>query len=316
MEREATMLIRIPRGWEIREREATPESAFLHRRRFLGNLGAMGALLARPGIGTADPAPTGPAGLTSRRNSDYDVEMGRLTGAFAATHYNNFYEFSEQKDVYKHVEKFETRPWTVEVAGLVAKPRTWGIEELLNQPLEERVYRFRCVEAWYMNVPWIGFPLRRLLEAAEPLAKARYVRFVSFLAPEQAPGQKRMKWYKWPYYEGLTLPEAMNELALATVGVYGKELPKQNGAPFRVVVPWKYGYKGPKSVVRIELTRKRPRTFWNDLHPDEYGFESNVNPKVPHPRWSQAQEKSIDGAGTRPTLPYNGYGRWVAALYS
>ena len=303
------MLIRIPRGWEIPEREATSESAYFGRRRFLRTLGATGgALLARPGQGAA--------GLKAQLSHEYDVETGRVTSQMAATHYNNFYEFSEQKDVYKYVDEFQTRPWTVEVTGLVSKPRTYGIEELLKMPLEERLYRFRCVEAWYMNVPWIGFPLRRLLEAAEPQAKAEYVRFLSFLAPEQAPGQKRMKWYKWPYYEGLTLPEAMNPLTLATVGVYGRELPRQSGAPFRVILPWKYGYKGPKSVVRIELTDKRPSTFWHDVAPKEYSFESNVNPKVPHPRWSQAQEKSIDGAGTRPTLLYNGYGKWVAGLYS
>ena len=310
------MLIRIPRPWEGPGGEATSESAFVGRRRFLRTLGAAGgAVLARPAFGVFQAAPAPLPPLASRRHADYAVEMDRPTSELAATRYNNFYEFSEKKDVYKYVEDFQTRPWTVEVTGLVAKPRTWGIEELLKLPLEERLYRFRCIEAWYMNVPWIGFPLRRLLEAAEPQAKAKYVRFVSFLAPEQAPGQKHMKWYKWPYYEALTLPEAMNELTLATVGVYGKELPRQSGAPFRVVVPWKYGYKGPKSVVRIELVRKRPPTFWNDLQPLEYSWASNVNPTVPHPRWSQAQEKSIDGGGTRPTLRYNGYSQWVAALY-
>lgn len=166
-----------------------------------------------------------------------------------------------------------------------------------------------------MDVPWTGLPLSKLLEASEPLARARYVRFLSFLNKDQAPGQKGFTWYAWPYYEGLTLAEAMNEMTLATMGIYGRELPKQHGAPFRVVVPWKYGYKGPKSVVRIELVEKRPRTFWNDLQPLEYSFESNVNPAVPHPRWSQATERSIDGAASRKTRIYNGYGEWVAQLY-
>ena len=308
------MLIRIPSGWEIPEREATPERAFLERRQLLRSLAAAGvALVSRPGHAGAQPAPA-PEPLVTQRNSTFEVEMGPLTSEQAATYYNNFYEFSEQKDVVRYVDKFQTRPWTVEVTGEVARPKTYDIESLLKMPLEERLYRFRCVEAWYMDVPWVGFPLRRLLEASEPLGKARYVRFLSFLAPEQAPGQKNQK-YRWPYYEGLTLAEAMNDLTLATVGVYGKELPKQNGAPFRIILPWKYGYKGPKSVVRIELTKKRPRTFWNDLYPHEYGFESNVDPKVPHPRWSQAQERSIDRRTTRPTLPFNGYGEWVSALY-
>ena len=311
------MLIRVPRGWGIPEREATSEGLFHGRRRLLRGLSAAAAtLLARPAEPQApNPAPTPPLkSLSSEPNTRFDVELGPLTHELAATHYTNSYEFTEKKDVFRHVEKFETRPWAVEVTGLVARPRTYDIEELLKGPLEERVYRFRCVEAWYMTVPWVGFPLSRLLEAAGPLPKARYVKFISFLAPEQAPGQK-VKDYRWPYYEALTLPEAMNELTLATVGVYGKELTKQNGAPFRVIVPWKYGYKGAKSVVRIELVEKKPRTFWHDLYPREYGFESNVDPKVPHPRWSQAQERHIDMSGNRPTLPYNGYGQWVAGLY-
>lgn len=167
-----------------------------------------------------------------------------------------------------------------------------------------------------MDVPWIGVPLRALIAPTEPLAKATHVRFTSVLRPEQLPGQKKLRWYQWPYYEGLTLGEAMNELTLATVGMYGARLSKQNGAPFRVVVPWKYGYKGPKAVVKIELVDSRPKTFWNDRQPSEYGFESNVNPRVPHPRWSQASERSIDGAKSRQTLLYNGYGEWVADLYA
>jgi methionine sulfoxide reductase catalytic subunit len=311
------MLIRRRRGWEIPEREATPESLFLARRSFLGAMAAAsGAVLSGCGIvGAGDASPTpSPPGLQATRNPRYVVD-GRLTRESAVLEYCNFYEFSQGKDVYRHVAKFQTRPWTVQVAGLVQKPKTWGIEDLLKLPLEERLYRHRCVEAWYMDVPWIGLPLSRLLEASQPLSKARYVRFLSFLNKDQAPGQK-VPWYTWPYYEGLTLAEAMNELTLATLGIYGHELPKQNGAPFRVVVPWKYGYKGPKSVVRIELVESRPHTFWNDQQPGEYSFESNVDPGKPHPRWSQARERSIDGGPQRATRLYNGYAEWVAALYA
>jgi sulfoxide reductase catalytic subunit YedY len=309
------MLVKIPRGWEIPEREATPESALLARRSFLGGLAAAGAgmLACAPRLAAeARKAPLAP--LAATRSARFALD-GPLTDETATATYNNFYEFSMNKDVWRHVEKFRTRPWTVEVTGLVHKAKTWGLEDLLKMPLEERLYRHRCVEAWYMDVPWIGFPLRLLLDASEPLTKARYVRFLSFLDKEQAPGQKSYTWYPWPYYEGLTLAEAMNDLTLATLGIYGHELPRQNGAPFRIVVPWKYGYKGPKSVVKIELTDRQPRTFWNDLQPFEYGFESNVNPAVPHPRWSQATERAIDGGRTRPTLYLNGYAPWVGHLY-
>jgi sulfoxide reductase catalytic subunit YedY len=310
------MLIRRRRGWEIPEREATPESLALGRRAFLGSLAGAGGVLALAGCGARAEAPAPPAtrSLAATRNATFVLD-GRTTDPATAARYNNFYEFSQDKDVWRHIEKFQTRPWTVEVTGLVQQPKTWDIDALLKMPLEERLYRHRCVEAWYMDVPWIGFPLGKLLEASQPLAKARYVRFLSFLNKDQAPGQKDFSWYAWPYYEGLTLAEAMNEMTLATMGIFGHELPKQHGAPFRVVVPWKYGYKGPKSVVKIELVEKQPHTFWNDLQPLEYSFASNVNPAVPHPRWSQATERSIDGAGSRKTRLYNGYGEWVAQLY-
>jgi sulfoxide reductase catalytic subunit YedY len=313
------MLIRIPRGWELPERQATPERLVRGRRGFLETLvAAGGATLLGCEAGTsaqaAPPTPP-PEALAATRNPKFVLD-GALTSEQAVLRYNNFYEFTQDKDVWRHVEKFERRPWTVEVAGLVQKPKTWDIDALRKFPLEERLYRHRCVEAWYMDVPWIGFPLQKLIAAAEPLTKARFVRFTSFLNKAQAPGQKSFSWYVWPYYEGLRLDEAMNELCLATVGLYGHELPKQHGAPFRVVVPWKYGYKGPKSVVRIELVEKQPRTFWNDLQPLEYGFESNVNPKVPHPRWSQASERSIDGAKSRPTRHLNGYEAWAGRLYA
>jgi sulfoxide reductase catalytic subunit YedY len=313
------MLIRMPRGWELPERQATPERLVRGRRGFLETLAAAGgATLLGCEAGTlaqaASPTPP-PEALAATRNPKFVLD-GALTSEQAVLRYNNFYEFTQDKDVWRHVDKYQTRPWSVEVAGLVAKPKTWDVDELLKFPLEERLYRHRCVEAWYMDVPWIGFPLRKLLEASEPLAKARYVRFVSFLKKDEAPGQKKYSWYPFPYYEGLRMDEALNELTLVTVGLYGRQLPKQNGAPIRVVVPWKYGYKGPKSIVKIELVEKQPRTFWNDLQPTEYGFESNVNPAVPHPRWSQATERSIDGAASRKTVLYNGYGPWVAQLYA
>jgi sulfoxide reductase catalytic subunit YedY len=312
------VLIHRRRGWEIPESEATPQGLVLNRRRFLGALAGASALAAcsreidarelEQKLGSLPPA------LAAERNPAFTL-TGPLTERAPTLLYNNFYEFSESKDVWRHVEPYEPEPWTVEVTGLVQKPVTWDIDEIRKLPLEERLYRHRCVEAWYMDVPWIGVPLSRLLARSEPLSKATHVRFTSLLRPEQMPGQEK-RWYTWPYYEGLTLGEAMNDLTLATLGMYGSQLAKQCGAPFRVVVPWKYGYKGPKAVVKIELVDEQPKTFWNDKQPSEYGFESNVNPKLPHPRWSQASERSIDGAKSRETLLYNGYGEWVAGLYA
>jgi sulfoxide reductase catalytic subunit YedY len=312
------VLIRRRRGWEIPEREATPERLVLNRRHFLGALAGASALAAcsraidarelEEKLGSLPPL------LAAERNPAFTL-AGPVTERAPTLLYNNFYEFSESKDVWRHVEPYQPEPWTVEVTGLVQKPRIWDIDAIRELPLEERLYRHRCVEAWYMDVPWTGIPLRSLLAPSEPLAKATHVRFTSLLRPEEMPGQKK-RWYTWPYYEGLTLGEAMNELTLATVGMYGAQLAKQSGAPFRVVVPWKYGYKGPKAVVKIELVERQPKTFWNDEQPSEYGFESNVNPKRPHPRWSQASERSIDGAKSRQTLLYNGYGEWVADLYA
>lgn len=238
-----------------------------------------------------------------------------LTDPAVAARYNNFYEFTSGKDVWRHVQNFRTDPWSVEVEGLVAKPRKWSLEELLRIPREERVYRHRCVEAWSMVVPWLGFPLSRLLRAAEPLHGARFVRFTTFADPAQMPAVAERPWDRWPYTEGLRIDEAMHDLTLVALGIYGQTLPKQHGAPVRIVVPWKYGYKSPKSVVRIELVRDQPRTFWNDLAPAEYGFYSNVDPTTPHPRWSQLTERLIGTADVRRTLPFNGYGAQVAGLY-
>lgn len=252
--------------------------------------------------------------LTAARNSRYPLDRP-LSDEIVAASYNNFYEFTSGKDVWRRTAAFRTDPWSVEVTGLVSRPRVWSIEELLRQPLEERLYRHRCVEAWAMAVPWIGFPLARLLRAAEPKHSARFVRFVSFADRTQQPGIAERPWDRWPYYEGLRLDEAMHELTLVAVGMYGHILPKQHGAPVRIVVPWKYGYKSPKSVVRIELVERQPATFWSDLAPTEYPFESNVDPAVPHPRWSQLTERLIGTADVRKTIPFNGYGALVRNMY-
>ncbi|HEX8153497.1 MAG TPA: protein-methionine-sulfoxide reductase catalytic subunit MsrP, partial [Thermoanaerobaculia bacterium] len=239
-----------------------------------------------------------------------------LTDEIVAATYNNFYELTPRKDVWRRTADFRTDPWRVEVTGLVAKPFTMSVDELLRaMPLEERLYRHRCVEAWSMAVPWSGFPLARLLARAEPRHDARFVRFVSFSDPAQMPGMKEQPWYPWPYYEGLRIEEAMHELTFVATGIYGHALPKQHGAPIRLVVPWKYGYKSPKAIVRIELTGRQPKTFWNDLAPVEYPFLSNVDPAVPHPRWSQATEKLIGTNDVRRTMAFNGYGDLVRALY-
>jgi sulfoxide reductase catalytic subunit YedY len=316
------------RPWCLPERLVTPEALFLRRRDFLAGLGLAGLTLACGGetptagetTGAAEgapapdlyPAPPNPAFGSGLLPVDRD-----LTDEFTASRYNNFYEFSGEKDdVWKGVRDFTIRPWSLVVDGLVRRPRTADAEDWIRSfPLEERVYRFRCVEAWAMVVPWTGFPLRRLLEAVEPLAEARFVRFESFDRPEQAPGRRFRPFLPWPYTEGLSLAEATNELAFVATGIYGHPLPKQHGAPLRVVLPWKYGFKGAKSIARISLTADPPKTFWNTLAPDEYDFVANVDPAVPHPRWSQAHERLIDTGERRPTLPYNGYGEWVASLY-
>jgi sulfoxide reductase catalytic subunit YedY len=323
--------IRIPKGWELHEKLATPESVYLNRRQILKKLGVFGAAglyaayrqIGRPQAALAvetELDPYIPKSATSglypaKRNPEFKLDRP-LTNERVAAKYNNFYEFSLQKDVWKHIDKFQTRPWSLEVAGEVERPQVFDIDGLVRKmPLEERLYRHRCVEAWSMAVPWTGFPLRSLIELARPKATAKYVRFVTFLNAEVALEQKRAHWYPWPYFEALTLPEAMNELAFVATGIYGHELTKQHGAPIRLAVPWKYGYKSIKSIVKIEFTRKKPATFWNQLQPQEYGFVSNVDPDVPHPRWSQAKETLIDTGEKRPTLKYNGYGDYVAKLY-
>lgn len=311
------MLIKILRGWEMPEREATPEEFYLNRRQFIKKLG-MGTALALAGWERAEAASRQEDKkiYPAKRNEKFVLDRP-LTEEWATAHYNNFYEFTTDKErVAELVGKFQTHPWTVEIAGMVAKPRTFEVDELIRlMPIEERLYRHRCVEAWSMAVPWTGFPLKALVDLAQPLSTTKFVRLISFNKPEQAPGIKSQSWYAWPYYEGLRMDEATHELTMLVTGIYGHELPKQNGAPLRLATPWKYGYKSIKSIVKIEFTDKQPHTFWNDLAPNEYDFLSNVNPQVPHPRWSQATEQPIPGGPRRPTLLYNGYEAFVAALY-
>ena len=317
------------KDWALPEREATLETAFHSRRKIIkamgiGAVGAAGLIYGVSSLAGGNEELQKRAAalkrLNARRNGAYPVTRP-ITDEIVAAKYNNFYEFSTNKeDVWELMRKFKTEPWKVEVSGLVEKPATFDVDDLLKKmPLEERVYRFRCVEAWSMVVPWTGFPMKALLDRVRPLSKAKYVRLTTFMQPEVAPRQaaKLSFWTRepWPYTEGLRMDEAINELTLLTVGMYGHVLPKQHGAPIRLITPWKYGYKSIKSIVKIELTDKQPATFWNTLAPGEYGFLSNVNPRVPHPRWSQATERVIGTGNRQRTLPYNGYAAQVAGMY-
>jgi sulfoxide reductase catalytic subunit YedY len=309
-------IVRRP-GWFIPEKLVTPEAVFNNRRRFLKELGlAGGGFLLGAQVRAAEAAKKG---YPYSRNKDFSGAGLTLSDEKVVNTYNNFYEFSTNKErVHQLMGKFVIDPWTVEIGGLCEKPMKVDVKELIDQMLlEERVYRFRCVEAWSMVVPWTGFPLSKLLEKVQPKAEAKFVRFQTFFKPDQAPGfnNPMTKSYPWPYTEGLRMDEAMNPLAMLVTGVYGKPLPKQHGAPIRMVVPWKYGYKSIKSIVKIELVDKQPATLWETLAPDEYPFESNVNPNVPHPRWSQATERIIDTGDRAKTKLYNGYGDYVAKLY-
>ncbi len=319
----------------LSEKDCTPEELYYSRRSFLkrAGLAALGTayLACNPFASSKlqkkeqnknpllqyDPhflKQSFPAKRDPRFSS---VAKRKLTPELICSTYNNYYEFSQDKQlVWELASNFQTDPWSIAVGGLLQKkPRSFPLEKLLLRfSLEERIYRFRCVEAWSMVVPWIGIPLAKLLRFFEPSSKARYVQFIGWNRPEEALGQ-RYSSYSWPYYEALRLDEAYNELAMLVVGMYGHPLSRQNGAPVRLIIPWKYGYKSMKGITRIEFTAKRPPTFWNDAAPLEYGFYSNVNPKVPHPRWSQASERIVGKAGRIATLPYNGYGKWVAHMY-
>ncbi len=311
------MLIR--RAPTFRSSDITDEKLYLDRRTFLaGGAAAAGALLIPDTTDAAPKAPTG-APLKAMRNPAF-VNPDALTKIEDAASYNNFYEFGVNKDDPARLgHTLKPRPWTVKVEGLVGKPKTYDIDELLRFPLEERVYSLRCVEAWSMIIPWIGFPLSALLKQVEPMGNAKFVEFTTLHDPQQFPGQKPGFFgggLDWPYVEGLRLDEALHPLTLMTVGMYGQVLPNQNGAPFRVVIPWKYGFKSGKSLVRIRLTADQPKTAWEKAAPQEYGFYSNVNPEVSHPRWSQATERRIGEFRRRKTLMFNGYADQVGSLYT
>ncbi|MBC8188759.1 MAG: protein-methionine-sulfoxide reductase catalytic subunit MsrP [Proteobacteria bacterium] len=311
---------------KTRESEVTDETSFLNRRELLrlGATAAVGASLAGcPAAEQAEaksPAP-GPAMLRKLENVKpappayrADEEVSRESDA---TGYNNFYEFgTDKKDPSRNAHTLRTEPWSIVIDGEVGKPGSVPLETILaGAQLEERIYRFRCVEAWSMVVPWIGISLADVLKRFEPTSKARYVSFETLFDLEQMPGQKRSV-IDWPYREGLRMDEAMHPLAILAVGMYGKVLPNQNGAPIRLVVPWKYGFKSIKSIVRIHFSTDQPHTSWNDLAPGEYGFYANVNPEVDHPRWSQARERKLGEFRKRPSSLFNGYGDQVASLYA
>ncbi len=307
----------VPPSWRLPDSAVTPERIYLGRRHFLKTLGfgLAGVALLRENIFAAT------AGFPSKLNPDYRLADLTLTKENAILGYNNFYEFSYSKEgVRVEANKgWKTEPWKLEIGGLIAKPLTFDVNELVKKigGIEQRNYRHRCVEAWSMVVPWDGFPLRKLIALAEPKSEARFVKFTSFYDPNVATNQSDSR-FTWPYVEGLTIDEAQHELAFLATGIYGKPLANQNGAPIRLVVPWKYGFKGIKSITRIEFTSEQPQTLWNLATPSEYGFYANVNPNVDHPRWSQARERVIGGSifeGKKPTLMFNGYEKEVAALY-
>ena len=306
------MMIRGRKTWAIDERAATPESVFLNRRTLLtGTAGLLAATMSGEGRALADAPSLYPA----KPNGKYTVDRAPTTES-DNTDYNNFYEFGTSKHVSQSADALKTVPWTVKIDGLVEKPRDVSFDDLVKAlPLEERVYRHRCVEAWSMVVPWTGFPLKALVDFAKPLGSAKYIELQTFMDPKMAPGQKSF-FYPWPYIEGVTMAEATNDLAFLVTGAYGKPLPKVMGAPFRLALPWKYGFKSVKSIVRISFVEERPKTFWQQLGPDEYGFWANVNPAVPHPRWSQATEEILGTSERQPTLLFNGYAEQVASLYS
>ena len=326
--------IKTKKGWEIPEREATPESAYMDRRQFLKALGistmSASQLLTAcsydrsfesfDGSPISDPSST-PADILAlypaTRNAGFSMLDRDLTRADVAGSYNNFYEFSSGKTgIGELAQRLSLTPWSVEITGLVHNPMTLDVNDIQRRfPLEERLYRHRCVEAWSMAVPWTGFPLKALIDIVQPDSTARYVEMTTFINPEVAPGQFNNPQWPWPYRESITVEEAANDLALIATGIYGRTLPSQHGAPIRLVIPWKYGFKSIKSIVKIEFVAERPTTFWNSLYPAAYGFTANVNPDVPHPNWPQNSEFMIGTNEIRATLPYNGYGDFVSHLY-
>jgi sulfoxide reductase catalytic subunit YedY len=306
------------RGWEIPDSRLTPEQFFFNRRSFMA--GAAAAAFV-PGMASAQRVsdlakledPTN--GLYPARHNDKYVLDRPITDEKVNANYNNFYEFNDSKSVAQQAQALPIRPWDIKIDGMVEKEQTVGIDDLIRKiGLEERNYRHRCVEAWSMAIAWTGFPFAKLVEFAKPLSGAKYVRMETFMNPKVAPGQRK-RWYPWPYVEGLTMAEATNELTFLATGAYGHPMAKQHGAPLRLAVPWKYGFKSIKSIVRFSFVDKRPVGLWEALQKSEYGFWANVNPQVPHPRWSQATEELIGTGERRPTLLFNGYGDYVAGIY-
>lgn len=325
--------IKIIPDWQLKEARITSESAYFNRRQFLKtlvNIGIGASAIPLAACQKSDEQITQledtykslPRLKPLTTNPAFDKVDRPTTEQILASSYNNFYEFGGTKSIWQAAQALPTENWQVEVTGLIKNPKTYDLDDLKKQfPLEERIYRFRCVEAWSMVLPWVGFPMKALIAAVEPTSKAKFVRFTSFYDPKITPGPGfHFGTLPWPYTEGLRLEEMANELAFFAVGIYGRELPKQHGAPIRAVLPWKYGFKGAKSIVKIEFVEEQPATYWNTYAPNEYGFEANVNPNKPHPRWSQAREKFISEGPTlswewKETLPYNGYGQYVASLY-
>lgn len=314
------MLIRSKKDWELPESAATPERDYhLHNRRDF--LKTVGLGLAGAALGS-QPSLAATAGFPSQENPAFPASALKPTPYALITSYNNFYEFGTDKAEPKILanQGWKTEPWTVEIAGLARNPQKLDVNDLIGKVggIEQRIYRLRCVEAWSMVVPWDGFPLSKLIALADPLPEAKFLKFTTFLDPKSAPGQ-REKNLDYPYVEGLRLDEANHELAFLATGIYGKPIPNQNGAPLRLVTPWKYGFKAVKSIVKFEFVAKQPRNTWNIMAPSEYGFYANVNPKVDHPRWSQASERVIGAgvfSGRQPTLMFNGYENQVASLYA
>jgi methionine sulfoxide reductase catalytic subunit len=305
-------------SWELPDSAVTPESQYLGRREFLKALGlGLAASVALPAVSRAASF-----GFPDSLNSSYRLNGIKLTSYSDITGYNNFYEWGLDKgDPKENANKgWKTEPWTIQIGGLCGKPGTYNVDDLVKTigGIEQRNYRHRCVEAWSMVIPWDGFPLAKLVAMAEPKPEAKFVQFTSFLDPKNCPGQQSQD-FPWPYTEGLTLAEATNELAFLATGIYGKPLLNQNGAPIRLIVPWKYGFKDAKSLAHIDFVPNQPKTLWNEMAPNEYGFYANVNPEVDHPRWSQKTERVIGAGlfgGRQPTLKFNGYEKEVAALYT
>lgn len=307
-------------SWALPERDATPEAAFLNRRELLKGLGMGAGLAAGIGGGLFDAsqayaAEDPSAGLYPVKRNEAFTLSRDITPEKVNSEYNNFYEFGSHKQISAAAQALKIRPWEIAIDGLVEKPMTIGIDDLLaKMPLEERLYRHRCVEAWSMTIPWSGFALSELVKLAKPTSGAKFLRFETFSDPDVATGQKQT-WYPWPYIEAVTLEEATNDLAFMVTGAYGKPLAKQFGSPLRLALPWKYGFKSIKSIVKISFTDTRPKSFWETLNANEYGFWANVNPEVPHPRWPQADERILHTGKRVPTLLFNGYGEQVASLY-